>query len=854
MEGDVQESSAAGRWIARLWGRVPPKSRFYARTAGYRSERGSMWRWRAALVLPVATLIAFGVVLGYGPDGPACTHAHPCSGPRGWNQPFRGLAEVAARPAVALPIAFFLLICAAWCLRRATLARLAWRGAGIVVPEFREGTILTGYRAAQLTALFRERLAVLRLESASPAPGAAPEGTFVDVIGTPDVTAGNIVGPLLRLLRAAAPTRSIELQVVARERGEAPRFGLTVQIVQVPSQPAPVVEVWGKSWEAAITLAADEATSAILPRCRLCRGPWAGWRGYVMPGGLLNAYEEAGRLEQEARFDEAMGRYREALTLDPTNVTLRLRLGQLEEKAGLVLAALASYLEILGLSRPGARNMPRGVYRRSARLEWERAVLLAKYRALVLLGEGSIVEQWNGVSDAEVTERIFNRDTLHKNFDTRLRPLAERPRGDPAADAICRGVVKLIGRGERDSIKAARADLTHDQALAKRLELASEARQAAVELRRSLFPVRWRPRDKPLTRRNLALARECIALRIEMMEGRDVYPRTLRDHINAAGAGLGWRPWRWRSVWHEHYNAACLYAISLIESLRAGAGELRAERSDVVRAAVQRLELAVRTRDAEFVASWRDWVVSADPDLLFLRRETEFRAFEAMYLPPRDLSRPVDWSHPTYPHRLAECRYACRLLAGVAARRHHSWHTRELAARGDPQPDWHDVRQWGEEDCDLLERVGAVARGEYDWRARLALLKRANELTDAGPMQTRFQLYEQDPIDAKTISAAPGDTRQKQLDIAVAHERERVHESMRALAGYLGEGSDFEQRSRAMRASDPHQARKPALRPLCSHHAQLWQELADWVRDDDERADGARFKTALDAVLDHWVP
>ena len=33
----------------------------------------------------------------------------------------------------------------------------------------------------------------------------------------------------------------------------------------------------------------------ILPQTRLCRAPWGAWRGYVMPSGLLHAFEEGAR-------------------------------------------------------------------------------------------------------------------------------------------------------------------------------------------------------------------------------------------------------------------------------------------------------------------------------------------------------------------------------------------------------------------------------------------------------------------------------------------------------------------------------------------------------------------------------
>ena len=146
-------------------------------------------------------------------------------------------------------------------------------------------------------------------------------------------SSGSFLDALLRLLRAAVPSYALEVQGLVRERKETPRCGVAVQIVQESSQPSPTIEVWEETWDAAVRRAADEATAAILPRSRLCRGPWAAWRGYAMPPALFSAYERASELEQERRFDEALDQFWRALRLDPTNLTLRLRLGQLQEKA-----------------------------------------------------------------------------------------------------------------------------------------------------------------------------------------------------------------------------------------------------------------------------------------------------------------------------------------------------------------------------------------------------------------------------------------------------------------------------------------------------------------------------------------
>ena len=85
----------------------------------------------------------------------------------------------------------------------------------------------------------------------------------------------------------------------------------------------------------------------------------------------------------------------------------------------------------------------------------------------------------------------------------------------------------------------------------------------------------------------------------------------------------GRRPFR---HWHEHYNAACAYALPLHDQSLTDVGKL-AER------AVDRLEQATARADSDYIASRRDWVLSEDPDLKGLRGWHKFQEFQLLYLP-----------------------------------------------------------------------------------------------------------------------------------------------------------------------------------------------------------------------------
>ena len=264
------------RW---LWSRLPPKSRFFTRSSRYHHEPVAIVRWTLLWLAGLGLLLTLGALVGSqqgrgAASEPAFAHVA---------QPFQEIARTLTLPAVSVPLAFGLLILMSWSFRNGRLAWLVWRGGRIVVPDFHPGGKLTGSKPEELTALFRQRLAVLRLQSASPSPGAAPEGAFLDVLNSGGASSGNFLDTLLKLLRAAAPSHALEVQGLVRERKEVPRCGVAVQIVQESSQPSPMIEVWETTWDEAMRRAADEATAAILPRSRLCRGPWAAWRGYVMP-------------------------------------------------------------------------------------------------------------------------------------------------------------------------------------------------------------------------------------------------------------------------------------------------------------------------------------------------------------------------------------------------------------------------------------------------------------------------------------------------------------------------------------------------------------------------------------------
>jgi hypothetical protein len=598
-----------------------------------------------------------------------------------------------------------------------------------------------------------------------------------------------------------------------------------------------VVEVWESSWEAALERAADDATAAILPRTRLCRGPWASWRGYVMPPGLVAAYEKAAELEQQRRFDEALRQYWVALRLDPMNLTMRLRLAQVQEKAGLFLAALTNYVRVIAVSRPGSRDLPRGLYRRAARREWDRAVELAKYRAIVLLAGNTIVRQWNQTDD-EI------RSKLHQEFTRLLKPLAETKRHDPAADAISEAIKLLLAATRRLDTDEEAGKLAKD--------LAGWAYSAAEELKLSLSRLESRPTSRPLTRRTVALAQACIERRVGLLDNVVLEDRTLkRLKRKVRHAGM-WpsRVRRWQ--WHEHYNAACVYAIPLDKDKLLGGRRAeptdrkKAEASKKVRnrlahRAMRRLERAITTRDSIFLATWRDWVVVDDPDLAGLRDEATFAAFVSTYFTRRDPAPGKVPKSPSDPYRLAESRYTIELMRTIGRRLHDIWHARGKMRRS---ADIHLLARWCDDDRAIWDLVRKVSEDSYDWRVRYQLLEHVNKALDGQPpIHVHFRGYDDQNVVPDGQDPGP----EQDPD----DERKEHKKRLDQLAKSLRDPTNFHGMptyDRHPRASLP----RSQVTALCEEQAAVWQKFSEWMRADEKTSTHAEFASKLKSASELW--
>jgi hypothetical protein len=756
----------------------------------------------------------------------------------------------ASSPGVAVAIAFGAVVLGAWCCRHLVLHWLAWWPGSIHVAEFKSAT--PDVDVEDLTMTFRRRLSSLQIQSPTPVPGAAPAGDFLDVLDRNGVDPRNILGSAVGLLRAAVPTHAFEVRGVLLTREEQPRHGVAIEVIRLPSEGTMSATVWGETWDVALRKAAHEATGAILPQTRRCRAPWGVWRGQIMPSGLLHAYEEGARLEHDHRYDEALDAYYAALGLDPMNMVLRLRIGQLQERLGLHVDALAMYLGMCASNRPAGVRLPRLLYRGRGRRERRRALVSARYRRDVLLGGRVLAEQWRAVPEDPANRRDEERQRLRRCLRGQLA-------GKLAPYASSERVARALAEPEAEDL---------DTFLLLRELTARYAIDSATRLRRKLRR-RVTDRRATLTPATVRLTEECIGTRLRWVRyarGADSdWPPSAKE-LNRSIRRIELGVWRflparlqWRSFrrWHEHYNAACAYALPLQDETL---NEQTA--TTLARWAVARLQKATARADSAFIASRREWLVSQDPDLDGLRARPEFGQFEVMHLP----SNSITPRRPPFVQQLENSRYVGALLVATARQWQAAWRRRREELEGGP--DVRTLLQWFHDELQTWTDTAAVARHYRHSVTRLTLIRNLQACAWRYGFEApvvAFPRYEDDPLE----ESLQGDPCGRAARAAVKTADDRLA----ALRDMLGEHRDERGRMLAdldswgatLRRQDAagHAASPYLVAQLCDCHAALWQLLHQWLEAGEEsaaraehefRSQCARTRRLWRVAFQWWLP
>jgi hypothetical protein len=761
-------SRAVQRELARV-----RNARHFSRAPRLPSRwRTTVW-WFFVCLLSVAGVVALAYLVGKDPPGKG-------------GEPWYALRQTVRGPGVAVPLAFALLAVLAYSCRRLRLESLAWLPGRIQVADFTTTNVSTA-SAAQLTDAFRSRMAGMRLASSPPSPAAQPEADFLDVLNSAGASPGNVLGTLLGLLQAAVPKFAYEVRgVVVADDATPRRYTVSLQIKRLPNEACPQVEVTETDLDRAILRAADHATAAILPRTRLCRGPWAAWRRYTLPGALLNAYEEACEHDAARRYDQAMQLYYRALREDPMNLMLRLQLGQLQEKLRQFLPALVTYtaMEYIASSPSGAPAP--GLYPRRAERERTRALLLARYRRAVLLGEASFVKTWRRSDAARGQLEPWLRERLPTTILLMMNA-CDMSDGWPGE----RNVHNALTLCADEEIRALRRDMPRIGSAGGR---------------------------RPLTRRALDLTSLCLRERrkVAVLSDAGLDRPTPVHELEAAVRRIERSRLLRRRVlrrWEEQYNAACLFAIALF-----GSDASESDKKRYADHAVKRLELAAAGADSSFIAHRHDWLTAEDPDLTNLRGRTSFKAFEARYFPT---DRPVS-RLPGPVHELVELRCTRDLLTTAACAWEHVWRERASIARSHPTS---SGDQWWRVEHNAWRHVAEVAGGRNSL-ARLKLVETAHEWRASyrtRPIESRFTRYDEEPLPDPDA----------ELDKAAGVAIEKLENDLSELSKLLDRSatSGFIASIVALEVFDAHpELLSSAMwEKFCSRQAVVWRRLHEWL-------------------------
>lgn len=490
--------------------------------------------------------------------------------------------------------------------------------------------------------------------------------------------------------------------------------------------------------------------------------------------------------------------------------------------------------------------------RRAARVERRRALLVARYRRIVLLGGSDLAEQWRqtGPSEGQWSARDKRREELRD----RLRRQLKVPKVAAASPGIVdtatlrarrflrRGDDRRMGRASAEVLLGEPApEVSHPPSSNSRDRLLFELKElfalAALEdgrgvLRRARTHLHdgqlvLSPESVRLTAQRIEVRLPWIQHNLGKPTGWPPKVEALDERIAKIERGSGF------DRWHEHYNAACVYAQPLMTDRPRSVGDHTPEddlREKLAERAVQRLATATTYANSAYIAGRREWLVSEDPDLDGLRAHPRFKDFEATYVP----AEAPTVLRPREVQMLESSRYVRDLLLSTAEQWEHIWHLRGRTL--DRRPNVHVVLAWWTDEREAWDQVRNVALNHRHWNACLELLDHQRtwgETYGFKAPDVSFPRYEDEPLAQPEPSNGGGEPAREAAeamatrfgDIGRTVCASQANESVEVQLGYI------ERWQSTLRQLDA-EGRGPQrllLAALCDHHAALWQLLGEWL-------------------------
>jgi hypothetical protein len=741
-----------------------------------------------------------------------------------------------------------------------------------------------------VTARFKRKLNTSRIYSPTALPGTAGSYDFIQIVENAGEAAPagwwKAVARLLRLLR---PPAAYRVSGTIVDSGASDVHKLVVELVRLPRVAATPLIIEGEHWDRLLEQAANSVAALIFPRSKMCkrRPQWAEWWGYAFPTELFDAYQRAHEFQSRREYDRALAEFYRALRFDPTNVYIRLEIGQLQERLDLHLDALVTYDDVITICSRDDRGLAAWwngagfAPERSGSRHRRIALLVARYRHALMLGHGDrIANQWwlrEDVCGHEAhwnerqRQRDYMRDALQRRF-TRYRRTRLGIEGEDRVDEILsiEHATPLLPKDTRDECAQALRGYLCALAQYEFERLRADHPRYQLTLR---FARRTRDLVDLVTARGVRLCLVWAVLRRAMAQSEAHAPVARPEAVWAETAPVpvapslfprqSWPPNPYslrsvitialgnvnRTIWHEHYNAACVCSVALLR------GTLKpAEATELRKLAISHLHRAAAASHSGYLAQRRTWLLREDPDLASLRGTPEFRNFELVTfsrgqpVPLRPQALHV-WELVTYQTQLTRC------LAEIMARR---WRKRLLEEGASEVPG-----EWGSVEVDAWRHVAQLAVSHRDWKTRhdcvTTLLRWIKE--DGGPrvdlglpeysQQALYLRYanavgHQEPLDGQaggSISA---------INWIAQGYIDRCNERMRTLADGIyqlgapsgaaagcpnarsGIGGLSMTRSPLITRLDVPKGSRDELQAVRPNRAKLWNALAVWFDDELE--------------------
>ncbi|WP_329047919.1 tetratricopeptide repeat protein [Amycolatopsis sp. NBC_01488] len=724
--------------------------------------------------------------------------------------------------------------------------------------------------AVELTAAFKRILNDSRLYTPTPVPGAGSSYDFIQIVENAGDSAEGWWKAVTKLVRLAQPPAAFTVTGTVRPGNTTGRYQLILELVRVPRFAASPLVIEDENWPRVLHRAANAVAALVIPRSAYVRTNihWAAWRGAKIPYELFDAYQRANHFIIHRRYDEALAEYYRAVSLDPSNVYIRLEIAALQEQLDLHLDALATYDDVITLCSRGHPKLARwwigpdfARQPRHAGRGRDVALLIARYRHALVLGHGdSVAGSWwvrrttaGAPGDARALRRAELRVALELRFrryvdlDVRVRPYVIPPE---KRLELHRRVLRVPAEElvVQEATPAQLAEYNQRAAEMRSYFCALsqyEIERLVADYRR--FGRRWRPTWRQLTNRALDLSLVWAVVRRAMAdvepvtgavpEPRPAYPgsrvrladvcpgrrwppdpRALDETVEAAGP---------RKSWEECYNAASVYAIAMLEVGPRGERDLRDRarnprllgeaRDEVARRAVRELYHAATISHSGRLPERRSWVMGEDPDLVALRGHELFRVFEMVTFSP-DRAAPL---RPQRAHVWEQVSYVRQLVGEIAACRAHFWRARALDAA--TIPDGRTLDRWRAADRDAWRRLTELATGKQDWYTRYQAICAFRAWSSASGYPgaiAGFPLYCEERLHAQLRGAA-GPRAKTGLDVNIV-VREYVRLCDQRLDHLVGDIAELVEHSTVDDFAG------------C---AELWTALSSWF--DDDIADGS---------------